>query len=124
MNMIDLPFNYTPPRPAAYSLLSVTAGLALAVITPTTALQAANPDLSGAERVKPARPVIPDRTFTPADFGAVSDGPAMNTDAFKKAIAVVGQTGGGSLVAPKGVFIPGALSKSPRRRISRTVRRW
>ena len=66
--------NHAPPRPAAYHFLSVTAGLALAAITLTTALQAAEVDVSGAESAKPTRPVIPDRTFALIDFGAVGDG--------------------------------------------------
>ena len=61
-------------------------------------------DVSAAENVKPALPVIPDRTFTLTDFGAVGDGATLNTDAFKKAVAAVAQAGGGKLVVPKGVF--------------------
>jgi len=64
-------------------------------------------DVSAAARVKPARPVIPARTFNLADFGAVGDGQTMNTAAFKKAVAAVNQAGGGKLVVPKGVFITG-----------------
>ena len=65
----------------------------------------ANVDVSAAERVKPALPKIPDRTFNLADFGAVGDGETMNTGAFVKAIAAVEQAGGGKLVVPKGVFV-------------------
>ena len=52
----------------------------------------------------PRSPVIPDRTFTLTDFGAVGDGQTLNTDAFKKAIAAVEKAGGGKLVVPKGIF--------------------
>jgi polygalacturonase len=61
-------------------------------------------DVSAVENVKPALPVIPDRTFLLTDFGAVGDGRTLNTDAFKKAIAAVDLAGGGKLVVPKGVF--------------------
>jgi len=61
-------------------------------------------DVSAAERVKPALPVIPDRAFNLADFGGIGDGRTMNTDAFKRAIAAVEKVGGGRLVVPKGVF--------------------
>lgn len=77
--------------------------------TPAEAKQAApdlalTVDVSAAERVKPALPVIPERVFNLADFGGVGDGQTMNTDAFKKAIAAVETAGGGKLVVPKGVF--------------------
>jgi polygalacturonase len=62
----------------------------------------------------PALPVIPDRTFTLTDFGAVGDGQTLNTEAFTKAIAAVSHAGGGKLVVPKGVFrtLPFALCSS------------
>ncbi|HEX7632414.1 MAG TPA: glycosyl hydrolase family 28 protein [Lacunisphaera sp.] len=67
---------------------------------------AASPvDLSALENLRPALPVIPDRTFALTDFGAVGDGRTMNTEAFTKAIAAVKKAGGGRLVVPKGVFI-------------------
>ena len=75
---------------------------------------AAEVDVSSAEHVKPALPVIPDRTFALADYGAVGDGKTLNTDAFKKAIAAVKLAGGGKLVVPAGVFrtAPFALCSS------------
>jgi len=75
---------------------------------------AAAVDVSAAERVKPALPVIPNRTFNLAAFGAVGDGKTMNTGAFNKAIAAVAEAGGGHLVVPKGVFVtaPFALCSS------------
>lgn len=81
---------------------------AFAVLTTTMALpvtvQAATVDVSSAERVKPALPKIPERTFNLADFGAVGDGRTMNTEAFRRAIDAIAQAGGGRLVVPAGVF--------------------
>ena len=67
-------------------------------VSETTAIPAKEFDL------KVALPVIPDRTFALSDFGAVGDGKALNTEAFKKAIAAVSAAGGGHLVVPKGEF--------------------
>jgi polygalacturonase len=63
------------------------------------------------DNFRPALPIIPDRTFTLTDFGAVGDGKALNTEAFQKAIASINQTGGGRLIVPKGVYrtLPFAL---------------
>src|ERR1700694_2199126 len=61
-------------------------------------------DITSPENFRPALPVIPARTFTLTDFGAVGDGHTLNTEAFQKAIAAVEKAGGGRLVVPKGVF--------------------
>ena len=61
-------------------------------------------DVSAAEKVKPALPDIPDRTFNLVDFGGVGDDKTFNTEAFAKAIAAIEKAGGGKLVVPKGVF--------------------
>jgi polygalacturonase len=71
----------------------------------TATLRAVTVDVSAAERVKPALPKIPERTFDLANYGAVGDGQTMNTVAFTKAIAAIEKAGGGKLVVPKGVFI-------------------
>ncbi len=47
--------------------------------------------------VAPAQPKIPNRKFSLADFGAVADGKASNTEAFRRAIATVKKEGGGIL---------------------------
>lgn len=75
------------------------------VATLSLAVRAADVDVTAAERVKPARPQIPARTFDLADFGAKGDGRTMNTAAFTQAIAAVAQAGGGKLVVPRGVFV-------------------
>jgi polygalacturonase len=64
-------------------------------------------DVDALEHLRPAIPVIPNRTFTLTDFGAVGDGRTMNTDAFRKAVAAVVKAGGGRLVVPEGVFRTG-----------------
>ena len=81
----------------------VLTAIALAVVVSADFCRAAV-DVSAAENVKPVLPVIPSRTFSLVDFGAVGDGKTLNTDAFKKAIAAVDQASGGELIVPKGVF--------------------
>ena len=81
--------------------------LAFVAIVFPAALCAASVDVSAVERLRPTLPVIPDRTFNLADFGAIGDGKTMNTDALTKAIAAVEQAGGGKLVVPRGIFITG-----------------
>src|SRR5512140_2892659 len=64
-------------------------------------------DLSAVETLRPALPVIPDRTFVLTDHGARGDGATLNTEAFARAIAAVREAGGGTLVVPKGVYVTG-----------------
>ena len=77
----------------------------LLVLALGSRLDASPVDVSAIENLRPALPVIPNRTFTLTDFGAVGDGATMNTEAFKKAIAAVDKAGGGKLIVPKGVFV-------------------
>jgi polygalacturonase len=104
------------PRNPSPALALVFAALALSTscTTPTPETPTPSPansaralevDVSAAERVKPALPQIPARTFALTDFGAIGDGKTMNTDAFKQAVAAVEKAGGGMLVVPRGVFI-------------------
>ena len=88
------------------SLLALAAGCATTAPQPTAATPApgAAVDVTTAEDVQPALPVIPNRTFQLAEFGGVGDGQTLNTDAFKKAIAAVEAAGGGHLVVPAGRF--------------------
>jgi polygalacturonase len=67
-------------------------------------------DVSAVERLRPALPVIPNRTFVVTDYGAVGDGTTLNTAAFAKATASVDQAGGGTLVVPKGVYLTGPFA--------------
>ncbi|QYM79188.1 glycoside hydrolase family 28 protein [Horticoccus luteus] len=71
---------------------------------------AAGVDVSAVAQVRPALPVIPERTFDVTDFGAVGDGRTLNTQAFKHAIAAVKKAGGGRLVVPPGVFVTGPIT--------------
>ena len=52
---------------------------------------------------------IPDNTVSIADFGGVGDGVALNTEAFRKAISALTKKGGGRLVVPQGVWLPGPI---------------
>ena len=58
-----------------------------------------------AQDVAPAQPVIPDRTFNLADFGAIPDGRTMNTDAFRQAVDALERAGGGTLTVPAGRWL-------------------
>jgi polygalacturonase len=83
---------------------TILAALALAASCLVSRSSGGAVDVSGAANVKPALPVIPGRTFTLTDFGAVGDGKTLNTEAFQKAIAAAEKAGGGRLIVPKGVF--------------------
>ena len=54
-------------------------------------------------------PVIPDNEVKLTDFGAVGDGIALNTEAFRKAIDALSQKGGGKLIVPQGVWHTGPI---------------
>lgn len=49
------------------------------------------------------------RAFSIADYGAVADGKAMNTDAFRKAIEACSATGGGRVIVPAGTYLTGPI---------------
>lgn len=56
-----------------------------------------------------ARPVIPAREVTLAEFGGVGDGITLNTKPFADAIAALSQEGGGRLVVEGGVWYTGPI---------------
>src|SRR5579883_687203 len=65
---------------------------------------AAQPSNAAAKEIVAALPEIPAARFRMADYGAVGDGKAMNTDAFKSAVAAVEKAGGGHLIVPAGIY--------------------
>ncbi len=54
--------------------------------------------------IVPALPAIPDAKFNLADYGGVGDYKAMNTDAFKNAVAAIEKAGGGHLIVAAGTY--------------------
>ncbi len=54
-------------------------------------------------------PMIPEREFNITDFGAVSDGETMNTDAIANAIEACSKAGGGRVVIPRGLWKTGPI---------------
>ena len=58
-------------------------------------------------RIRP--PVFPARDFVITSYGAVGDGAADCTDAFRKAIAACVRAGGGRVVVPEGRFLTGPI---------------
>lgn len=56
-----------------------------------------------------ARPAIPARTVSVADFGGTGDGHTLSTEAFAAAIAAVAEQGGGRVVVPAGVWYTGPI---------------
>jgi len=77
-------------------------------MTVLAALLTAGVSLASGADVSPAQPVIPRRTFKLTDFGAIGDaGKTVNTGGFERAVAAVGQAGGGTLVVPAGIYLTG-----------------
>jgi polygalacturonase len=58
-------------------------------------------------RIKP--PNFPDRDFVITKYGAVGDGKADCSEAFRRAIAACTQAGGGRVVVPEGRFLTGPI---------------
>lgn len=54
-------------------------------------------------------PVIPNNSVNIKDFGAVSGGDVLNTEAFAKAIEAVSQKGGGKVIIPPGIWLTGPI---------------
>jgi polygalacturonase len=55
------------------------------------------------------QPVIPAYTVKLTDFGAVTGGQVLNTQAFADAIAAVTQKGGGKVIIPAGIWLTGPV---------------
>lgn len=74
-----------------------------------------NPDLNTVYAKLPfvmkrvASPVFPNRKVSILDFGAVSDGRTLNTEAIAKAIHQVSALGGGTVVIPEGLWLTGPI---------------
>jgi polygalacturonase len=64
--------------------------------------------------VRPQLPTIPQRRLLLTDFGAVGDGKAMNTEAFRKAVAACRKAGGCELLVPAGTFVTGPFELTDR----------
>ena len=58
---------------------------------------------------RPQLPVIPERYVKLTDYGAVSDGITLCTEAFKKAIDDLSSTGGGHLIIEDGIWLTGPV---------------
>ena len=56
-----------------------------------------------------AVPVIPDRSVSLTEFGAVGDGQFLNTESFARAIEHLASQGGGRLVVPRGIWLTGPI---------------
>jgi polygalacturonase len=54
-------------------------------------------------------PQFPDYRVSIVDYGAVSDGHTLNTDAFAKAIEACVSAGGGTIVVPPGTWLTGPI---------------
>ena len=55
------------------------------------------------------KPVFPSNQVSVADFGGVSDGVTLNTEAFEKAMDALSKKGGGTLIVPSGVWYTGPI---------------
>lgn len=58
----------------------------------------------------PVAPSIPDYEVNIRDFGGVSDGVTLNTDAFACAISHLEEKGGGKLTIPSGLWLTGPIT--------------
>jgi polygalacturonase len=54
-------------------------------------------------------PVIPDNEVNIKDFGAISGGQVLNTQAFADAINAVSEKGGGKVIIPAGIWLTGPI---------------
>ncbi|HSQ46266.1 MAG TPA: hypothetical protein VLM44_05020, partial [Lutibacter sp.] len=54
-------------------------------------------------------PSIPNYSVNIKDFGAISGGEILNTEAFEKAIEAVTKKGGGKVIIPAGIWLTGPI---------------
>lgn len=82
------------------------------LVVPAAAPQNAPASKPVPDEIVAALPVIPDAKFHLADYGAVGDGKALNTEAFQNAVAAVAKAGGGHLIVEPGIYktLPFALT--------------
>jgi polygalacturonase len=96
---------YCSHRLIAFCLLMSLLGLAAALCEAETFAQQA-PLMT----LTPELPSIPQRRILITDFGAIGDGKALNTEAFRKAISACHQASGCRLVVPAGTFVSGPIA--------------
>lgn len=61
------------------------------------------------EMPKVQRPIFPEYEVSIKDFGGISDGATLNTEAFAKAMTALSEKGGGTLNVPSGVWYTGPI---------------
>lgn len=54
-------------------------------------------------------PVIPNKTYSVSDFGAIADGKFNNTQVFRNVIEACSKSGGGVIVVPSGKYFTGPI---------------
>lgn len=54
-------------------------------------------------------PAFPSKIFLITDFGAISNGQSLNTEAFAKAIDACNKAGGGHVIVPPGLWLTGPI---------------
>jgi Endopolygalacturonase len=91
--------------PRSFSRLAVSALLFAASSTFTFAATSFDPATLPAVDA----PTIPQRSVRITDFGAISDGHTLNTDAINRAIASVASQGGGRVIIPAGLWRTGPI---------------
>jgi polygalacturonase len=98
-------------RPSRRQFLALAGALAGGAALPVPAVAAAPDPWALADRIvrETRRPRFPARYFDVTDYGAVGDGAADCTAAFRSAIQDCAARGGGHVVVPAGRFLTGPL---------------